>query len=45
MSLKGLRLSWNRLTGPIPTELGNLTNLSSLYLNSKPADGARYRPI
>ena len=35
-----LRLEWNRLSGTIPTEFGDLTFLSSLYLYNNQLSGA-----
>ena len=36
----GLHLDWNRLSGKIPAELGNLTNLEFLSLNVNQLSGA-----
>ncbi|MCY3738610.1 MAG: leucine-rich repeat domain-containing protein [Gemmatimonadaceae bacterium] len=35
-----LEVSWNGLKGPIPSELGNLTFLSSLYLHANQLSGS-----
>ena len=35
-----LNLGWNGLTGSIPPEIGNLTNLTELYLNENQLTGS-----
>ena len=37
--VQALNLSSNELTGEIPAELGNLSNLQTLNLSSQPVDG------
>ena len=39
-SLKGLNLSWNRLSGTIPADFGNMTGLVGLYLNRNQLSGS-----
>ena len=39
-SVTELRLSGNSLSGSIPSELGNLTNLTGLYLNDNSLSGS-----
>ena len=40
-----LELDFNQLTGPIPAELGDLTNLTGLVgAPLQPVDGRRSRP-
>ena len=36
----GLRLDWNRLSGSLPSELGQLTNLKKLGLSDNELSGA-----
>ena len=36
----GFSLDWNELTGPIPSSLGSLTKLKSLYLSSNQLSGS-----
>ena len=38
-ALQVLNLEHNKLTGTIPSDLGKLTNLRSLYLREQPAHG------